>query len=65
MVDLDGQPWWRGLTAQVDEPLGARRGHCHGEPGVGEQDMLAEPADADDRAAGRRGADVRCRHAFS
>jgi len=42
VVDLDGQPWWRGLTAQVDEPLGARRGHCHGEPGVGEQDMLAD-----------------------
>ena len=60
MIDRHGQPRRPGLTAQVDKTLRARRHHRHGQARVGEQQVIVEPADADDidlgghRAAARK-----------
>jgi hypothetical protein len=60
VVDRHGKPRRPGLTAQVDQPLRARRHHRHGQARVGEQQVIVEPADADDadlgghRAAARK-----------
>src|ERR1700722_6291938 len=55
-VDRHRQPRRPGLPAQVNQPLGARRDHRHGQPGVAEQHVLVQRADAQDGELGRHAA---------